>query len=88
MYKAVIKGYVQSVGFRATAKQIADRKGLQGTVRNLADGAVEIILAHSRAELEQLIKEIKNTLPPHCITTFAIEEHSSSSLPPGFTIIR
>lgn len=38
----IIKGKVQGVFFRATAKDIAIKKGLTGWVRNNNNGAVEI----------------------------------------------
>lgn len=40
--KAIIKGLVQGVGMRATARHYAQKFGIKGNVRNLADGSVEI----------------------------------------------
>lgn len=40
--KAIIKGLVQGVGLRATARHYAQKHGIKGQVRNLADGSVEI----------------------------------------------
>lgn len=38
----VVRGRVQGVGFRAFVLQRARRLGLRGSVRNLADGSVEV----------------------------------------------
>ncbi|MDR1916913.1 MAG: acylphosphatase [Synergistaceae bacterium] len=40
---AVVSGRVQGVGFRWFAKSRADELGLSGWVRNLPDGAVELV---------------------------------------------
>lgn len=40
--KAILKGLVQGVGLRATARTLAQKQGMKGSVRNLADGSVEI----------------------------------------------
>jgi len=45
-------GDVQGVGFRYTAKSVATGFEVTGTVRNLADGRVELIAEGARAELE------------------------------------
>lgn len=38
----IIKGKVQGVSFRATAKAVADQLGVRGSVRNEPDGSVFI----------------------------------------------
>lgn len=50
---AIFKGQVQGVGFRYLAKKMAETHKINGTVRNLADGSVELIAQGSREELER-----------------------------------
>ena len=45
-------GSVQGVGFRYAAKSVATGFEVAGTVRNLADGRVELIAEGTREELE------------------------------------
>jgi acylphosphatase len=56
----LIKGNVQGVGFRATAKREAEKLGLKGFARNLADGNVEIIAQGSKSELEMFLLRLKS----------------------------
>ena len=41
--KIIYSGHVQGVGFRYNARSVATGYELSGTVRNLADGRVELI---------------------------------------------
>jgi acylphosphatase len=45
-------GHVQGVGFRYTAKTVAAGFEVNGVIRNLPDGRVELIAEGSREELE------------------------------------
>jgi acylphosphatase len=45
-------GHVQGVGFRLTARRVATGYEVAGTVRNLADGRVELVAEGERGELE------------------------------------
>jgi acylphosphatase len=49
---------VQGVGFRAFASREARSLGLDGFVRNLPDGSVEIEAEGSRAALEHLLARV------------------------------
>jgi acylphosphatase len=50
-----ISGKVQGVWFRANTKKEADKLGLKGWVRNLADGRVEVMASGSKDKIEQLL---------------------------------
>lgn len=53
--RAIVRGRVQGVFFRASAQHEAARLGLVGWVRNLADGSVELVAEGERVTLEVLM---------------------------------
>lgn len=72
--RLIIQGYVQGVGFRATAKHYAKNLGLTGTVRNLSDGSVEIFVVGSKEHIEQFIESLRNQFPKEYISNIIQEE--------------
>ena len=58
-FSARISGTVQGVGFRYFAYQEALALQLQGYVRNLVDGKVEVYAEGSRNKLEQFVEILK-----------------------------
>jgi acylphosphatase len=57
----LFSGNVQGVGFRYTARELATGFDVCGTVRNLADGRVELIAEGARAELEGFMGAIHDS---------------------------
>lgn len=55
----VVRGFVQGVGFRYFVYDRARRLGLNGFVRNLYNGDVEIEAEGERSLVEEFIKEVK-----------------------------
>ncbi len=55
----IVKGKVQGVFYRATAKKIADEIGITGWVKNTPDDCVEIVASGSQQELQQFIEWCK-----------------------------
>lgn len=51
-----ISGYVQGVFFRSTMKEVADRYGVKGWVRNLPDGRVEAVLEGPEDKVNKVIE--------------------------------
>lgn len=51
-------GRVQGVGFRYTVHRFARAQELDGWVRNLGDGRVEILVEGSQAAIEELCERI------------------------------
>jgi len=54
--RALVKGRVQMVGFRAFVVRHASAAGLRGTVRNRPDGSVEAVLEGPEPEVEHVIR--------------------------------
>jgi acylphosphatase len=50
----LVSGRVQGVGFRYFTHDIANREGLNGHVRNMPDGRVEIVAEGDEASLVRL----------------------------------
>ncbi|RPI16273.1 MAG: acylphosphatase [Ignavibacteriae bacterium] len=57
--KIVVKGYVQGVGFRYFIARAANELGLNGYVKNLFTGDVEIYAEGRKEFLEDLAKKAK-----------------------------
>ena len=54
-------GRVQGVGFRFTARQIAERYELTGFVRNTSDGKVEMLLQGRTEDIDGCIEDLQQT---------------------------
>jgi len=57
--QAIACGYVQGVFFRAFVDRKAGQLGLNGYVRNLPGGSVEVLAEGERENLEKLIAYLK-----------------------------
>lgn len=52
--RATVHGRVQGVFFRASTRDEADKLGLEGWVRNLVDGTVDVYAVGNREPVERL----------------------------------
>ncbi|NIR50071.1 acylphosphatase [candidate division KSB1 bacterium] len=57
--KLTVKGRVQGVGFRWFVQKTANKVNVNGYVKNLFNGDVEIEAEGARGRVEELIKEVK-----------------------------
>lgn len=85
--KHIFEGRVQGVGFRYATKQLALGYDVIGTVKNLPEGTVELIIQGEDEEVDEFIQELTedSTLAHH------IKYHTSRPIPEltdtkGFTI--
>jgi len=72
--RVIIKGKVQGVFFRATAKDMADNLGVKGFVKNSPDGNVEITASATGEKLNQFIAWCKKGPPRAVVTDIKVEE--------------
>lgn len=66
--RVLFHGHVQGVCFRAYAQQYANERGLTGTVQNLPDGAVEMVVQGTEKQIDQLIARLSGPSGPGHIT--------------------
>jgi acylphosphatase len=85
----VVSGRVQGVYFRLFTQEEAQRLGLAGWVRNLADGAVEALVCGPPAPVEQMLAWLATGSPASRVDHLEIEE-LPDPVPglAGFTICR
>jgi acylphosphatase len=81
-------GAVQGVGFRYTVKQVVAGFEATGTVRNLADGRVELIAEGARDELEAFREAIRESGLSHFIEHEDVHWADAKNEFRGFEIIR
>jgi acylphosphatase len=55
-------GRVQGVGFRYTTRNIALGYDVQGYVRNLPDGRVELVMEGPDSEMDQVVGEVQRRM--------------------------
>ena len=60
---AVVMGRVQGVGFRYSVRHWATRLGLDGWVRNLPNGDVEVEALGDEAALQELLERLRQGPP-------------------------
>ena len=82
--KFVFSGKVQGVGFRATSVRCAQGLFVQGYVRNLADGRVEMVADGNEEHVDELVRRIRNQMGLH-IQSFEVVEIPAQNLE-GFSI--
>ena len=61
-FELTFHGRVQGVGFRAVAKELAYEHGVNGWVRNEADGTVSLIAEGSREAIETYLGALRGRM--------------------------
>ena len=72
--KFVVRGIVQRVGYRALVLQIASNLGINGTIRNLADGSVELFADGTEDALRKFKAKIDKKGDPEDFTRIHVSE--------------
>ncbi|MBX9755157.1 MAG: acylphosphatase [Pseudomonadaceae bacterium] len=71
---AIVSGQVQGVGFRQHTDEQAQRLELDGWVRNLADGRVEVLIEGEEAAVRELADWLAQGSPAAQVTEVALSE--------------
>lgn len=81
----LVGGRVQGVFFRASTREQAQRMGLRGHARNLANGDVEVIAAGDAPALDRLEAWLR-TGPPNAHVTRVEREAFDGEAGDGFEV--
>ena len=74
----LVSGRVQGVGFRWSARQAATEIGLEGTVRNLPSGQVEVVARGPEQDVDRLEAWLHRGPPGAAVTGVQAEPASLS----------
>ncbi|HTM92768.1 MAG TPA: acylphosphatase [Flavisolibacter sp.] len=83
----IIKGRVQGVFFRATAKDVADEIGVRGWVKNTEEGYVEIAASGTDEQLQKFMAWCKLG-PRKAIVTDVVSTPMPDEDFNSFTVVR
>ncbi len=84
--KAVVSGLVQGVFFRASTEREAQKLGLNGYVRNLHSGEVEVLAQGEESKLKQLLQWLYSGPPSARVDNVDYQYRDISQNYKGFTI--
>ncbi len=79
-------GTVQGVGFRFTVRRFASRLDLNGWVRNLSDGRVEVIVEGEEKKIQQLMADVEDYFGDY-IRDKETEQQEFTNKYPNFKIV-
>jgi acylphosphatase len=71
--RAKIHGNVQGVGYRWATRREAERLGVTGSVRNLPDGSVEVVIDGSDAASAALLAWLDDGPPGAVVHSIEVE---------------
>ena len=86
--QVLYSGTVQGVGFRYSVKSVANGFEVAGTVRNLADGRVELLAEGPKAELDAFRQGIRDSGLDHFIQKEDVIWNEAKNEFRGFDIVR
>ena len=88
MYQAhlIISGRVQGVFYRASCQDVAVKYGLNGWVKNLPDGKVEVLVQGEKDKIEKLIEWCKKGPPSAKVSDVKVEWQEMAEVLNGFGV--
>jgi len=69
----LISGRVQGVGYRDWCRQEAERRGLTGTVRNLPDGRVEVVIVGDADATDAMLEACRQGPPAARVDSIGLD---------------
>jgi acylphosphatase len=85
--RCVVAGRVQGVYYRAATAEEARRLQLDGWVKNLSDGRVEVVVSGEREAVASLASWLWQGSPAARVDAVHVEEWSRD-VPNGFAVVR
>ena len=84
--RALVRGRVQGVWYRASTAERASELGVKGHARNLADGSVEVLAVGKSEAVEALLAWLREGPPMARVDDVSIEEidPGAVTVSPGF----
>lgn len=73
-YRFIVSGRVQGVFYRKSIKEMASLGHIQGYIRNLPDGTVEVVAYLWENQLEDFLQILKNGSPMSEVEKISYEE--------------
>ena len=86
-YRILISGKVQGVFFRTKTQTFAKQLGLKGSVKNLSNGQVEIILQGSEKQLDLFLQTLTNNADTYRIDNYKVTKKDTSESFSDFLIL-
>ncbi len=83
----LVRGRVQGVGFRVWARAEARRLNLDGFVRNLPDGSVEVIAAGEPSSADLLAERLRSGPPGAHVESVEESTAEEQTIQTGFRIL-
>jgi len=84
----LIRGKVQGVFFRESARREAERLGVTGWVRNLPEGEVEAVVEGERDAVEAFVQWCHRGPPQARVDGVAVKDAAPTGAFPFFTVER
>lgn len=81
-----VEGRVQGVYFRASTAEFAKCRSVQGYVRNLPDGSVEIIARGTPEIIDEMLGWAKQGPPSARVDRVDVEDSTEDLTEPGFGV--
>ncbi len=87
--QTIFEGRVQGVGFRYSCRELAKGYDLSGTVKNLPDGTVQLILQGEEEEIDEYLHDLieESALSHHIKSQMTTTRDVEPSLR-GFSILK